>query len=45
MYGTQAPSAVVKVPTSRAWTMAAERLDSDVMSLPSWMNPSSSFSR
>ncbi len=35
----------MKVPTSRACTIAAVRLDKFVMSLPSWMKPARSSSR
>ena len=38
MYGIQRPVAVVRLPMSFAWTIAAVWLDSEVSSLPSRTN-------
>ncbi|MFT3768804.1 MAG: hypothetical protein QM820_25445 [Minicystis sp.] len=45
MYGIHWPSREVKVPMSRACTIAADRLESCAISLPSWMKPSRRRSR
>ncbi len=45
MYGTFSPRGVLSIPTSRAWTMAADRSDRSASSAPSRRNSSRSLSR